>query len=469
VQQTASDIISMIRADLIPAFIAALLCAMGAGTLLLGELGARNARRAYRYSGLFALMYGTRLLLDTTSVAVLSGHPPLLDSVRSSLEYLVPIPAALLFQTFSGGRWRFIHWITIGALVACAAVAIPYEVLTSSPYAMKGVIDVLVVALLAVFTLDVLTPGAASGDWRLVRVGALVFTAFVMNEHFHVIRDPWGLSREPTGFLFLMLTIVITTVQIGTRAQRRLVSVDSELATARAIQMAALPRANPNLTALDIATVYTPASDVAGDFYDFLELENGGLRVFIADVSGHGVPAALVASMLKIALATQRENATSPARVLASLNTLFCGRLERQFITASCVHIDPSASTIVVASAGHPPPLLRDGTLGTAEELIAAGVVLGRFRSAQYEEVSRSFAPGDALVLYTDGVSETANRSGEIWGDERLLATVAAQGAESSERLAAAIVRDVAEWRGVAGPPDDDVTLVVVRSVGAPG
>jgi serine phosphatase RsbU (regulator of sigma subunit) len=257
-----------------------------------------------------------------------------------------------------------------------------------------------------------------------------------------------------------MLTIVITTMREGTRAQQRLVAVGSELATARKIQMAALPRTNPDLAGLEVAAVYTPASDVAGDFYDFLELENGCLGVFIADVSGHGVPAALVASMLKIALATQSEKASSPARILLALNALFCGRLERQFITAAYVHIDPVAGTLVAASAGHPPPILRHD--GTSEEIIANGVVLGRFRGVHYEEVTRSFTPGDTLVLYTDGVTETVNRSGEMWGDERLRMTIASHDS-SAEALAGTIVGDVASWRGVAGAPEDDVTMIVVR------
>jgi sigma-B regulation protein RsbU (phosphoserine phosphatase) len=331
---------------------------MGVSMLLLALLSARNARSSFVYTSLFAISYGIRLGINTSTFCLLSGHPRALDYVRSALEYLVPIPAALLFGGFSEHRWRLGHRIITGALIACAALSIPYEIATHAPFAMKPIIDGLVIVLLIVFLPDLLRPGSKDSNWRLVRIGALVFTVFVMNEHFHFVRDPYGLTREPVGFLFLMLTIIITTMQRGTRAQQRLVAVDIELATARAIQLAALPRKNPDLPGLDVAAVYTPASDVAGDFYDFLDLDHGRLGIFIADVSGHGVPAALVASMLKIALATQMENAASPARILAALNTLFCGRLERQFITAAYVYLDPAANMLVIASAGHPPPIL---------------------------------------------------------------------------------------------------------------
>ena len=163
--------------------------------------------------------------------------------------------------------------------------------------------------------------------------------------------------------------------------------------------------------------------------------------------------------MLKIALATQTENAASPARILANLNTLFFGRLERQFVTAAYVYIDPIAGIFTTASAGHPPPILRHSE--TCEEIIAPGVVLGRFRDARYEQVSRPFVPGDTLVLYTDGVTETANRVGEQWGDERLRKFI---GSESSSTLATEILAEVRAWRGVSGPPEDDVTMIVVQA-----
>jgi len=458
---TAADVIATFRGDMIAGAIAVVLITMGAALLLLAALSTRNARRSFVYTGLFAIAYGTRLAVNTASFTSLYGHPRALDYIRSAFEYLVPIPAALLFETFSGSRRRLVHRIIIAALVVCAAVAIPYELAIHSPFALKPVIDTLVIVLIAVLALDLLSAGPDARNWRLVRVGALVFTAFVLNEHFRVVSDPYGFTREPTGFLFLMLTIAITTMREATNAQQRLVAVDSELATARAIQLAALPRKNPELPGLDVAAIYTPASDVAGDFYDFLELDHGRLGIFIADVSGHGVPAALVASMLKIALATQSENASSPARILAALNALFCGRLERQFITAAYVHIDPAADMLTVASAGHPPPILRHSE--TTEEIVASGVVLGRFRDARYEEVTRPFAAGDTLVLYTDGVTETANKSADIWGDGRLLATVATQGNNSANALAAKIIAEVTSWRGISGPPEDDVTMVVVR------
>src|SRR3954470_12405083 len=355
-QHTAAEVIAVFHRDMAAGVIAVVLVTMGIGMLLLGALTAGKSRRSFVFTGLFSISYGTRLAFNTSAFTMLYGHPRWLDYLRADFEYLVPIPAALLFETFSGSRRRIVHRIITAALVACAVVAIPYELATHSPFALKPVIDALVIVLIAVLAIDLLSASPEAANWSLVRMGALVFTAFVLNEHFRFIGDRYGITREPTGFLILMLTIIITTMRHATHSQQRLAAVDVELATARKIQFAALPRKNPELPGLEVAAVYTPASDVAGDFYDFLELDRGCLGIFIADVSGHGVPAALVASMLKIALATQSENASSPARILANLNTLFFGRLERQFITAAYVHIDPIAGILTTASAGHPPP-----------------------------------------------------------------------------------------------------------------
>jgi sigma-B regulation protein RsbU (phosphoserine phosphatase) len=463
-QHTAAEVIAVFHRDVIAGVIAVVLITMGIGMLLLGLLTAGKSRRSFVFTGLFAIAYGTRLAFNTGAFTLLYGHPRWLDYLRSDFEYLVPIPAALLFETFSGNRRPKVHRIITAALVACAAVAIPFEIAIHSPFALKPAIDALVIVLVAVLAIDLLSAGPEAGSWRFVRIGALIFTAFVVNEHFHFVGDPYGLTREPTGFLFLMLTIIGTTMRRATQSQQRLAVVDTELATARLIQLAALPQKNPDLPGLEFAGIYIPASDVAGDFYDFIELDHGCAGIFIADVSGHGVPAALVASMLKIALATQAENASSPARILANLNALFFGRLERQFITAAYVYIDSIAGVLTTASAGHPPPILRHDK--TCEEIIAPGVVLGRFRDARYEERSRPFVAGDTLVLYTDGVTETANGAAEMWGDERLLATIAANSADSATELAMTIIAAVRHWRGVNGPPEDDVTMVVVGAHG---
>src|SRR5438270_1491484 len=178
VQHTAAEVIAVFHRDLIAGVIAIVLITMGLAMLLLGALSAGRSRRPFVYTGLFAIAYGTRLAFNTGAFTLLYGHPRWLDYLRSDFEYLVPIPAGLLFETFSGNRRPMVHRIMIAALVACAAVAIPFEIAIHSPYALKPVIDSLVIVLVAVLAVDLLS-GSDSSNWRFVCIGALVFAAFI--------------------------------------------------------------------------------------------------------------------------------------------------------------------------------------------------------------------------------------------------------------------------------------------------
>ena len=121
-----------------------------------------------------------------------------------------------------------------------------------------------------------------------------------------------------------------------------------------------LPEKNLSVAGLTAASRYIPASSVAGDFYDFLQKDDG-LGVLIADVSGHGVPAALSASMVKVAIRAQRDWADDPARVLSGLNSILCGNLQGQFVTAGYLYLDPRRGALTYAGAGHPPLLAWRG------------------------------------------------------------------------------------------------------------
>ena len=159
--------------------------------------------------------------------------------------------------------------------------------------------------------------------------------------------------------------------------------------------------------------------------------------------------------MLKVALAGHVEHAREPARLLHELNAFFCGKLERQFITATYTVIDAGNGKVTVGSAGHPPPILvrRDRSI---EELAADGALMGRFPTAQFSERSTAIGDGDALVLYTDGIPEALNATGEMWGDARFHDSLA-NGASAQQILEA-----VKSWSPILR---DDITLVVAKCV----
>ena len=141
---------------------------------------------------------------------------------------------------------------------------------------------------------------------------------------------------------------------------RQLIAINIELEMARQIQLSILPRETPKLNGLDIFARYIPMTSVAGDFYDFIIVDDKHVGILIADVSGHGLPSALIASMLQVALSAQAPHASDPVQVLVGLNKALCGKFEHNFVTAAYVYVDLEKKVITYAGAGHPPVLFGE-------------------------------------------------------------------------------------------------------------
>ena len=444
---TAEQVIALFRDGAAAAAIGVALITIALTLLAFALIGRVFANAALLAAATFAALYGVRLIVNAQFTPLLV-HGGWLPYVSSALEYIVPIPAALLVQLSFSQRLKRLNQAVSLVTIAIAVFAIPYEIALHRPFALNALINTFVVLLMPVFLLNLIAGTGENGaDWRVVRWGSAIFVLFVLNEHFGYR------GTEPIGFVIFVGSFILMLIRRAVRSQVRLGSVESELATARKIQMSIIPRTPPHVNGIEIATIYTPAAEVAGDFYDFLVVDDDNVGVLVADVSGHGVPAALVASMLKIALATNSSFAASPATLLANLHALFRGKLERQHITAVYAYISSDGS-VLVASAGHPRPLVRRAS-GTVEELSTRGSVLARFAAFETSDVSVTLAPGDSLLIYTDGVTEALSPPGEMWGDERLRDAFSSDG--NVETLADA----VATWS--SGGLTDDVTVVSIR------
>jgi len=176
----------------------------------------------------------------------------------------------------------------------------------------------------------------------------------------------------------------------------------------------------------------------------------------IADVSGHGVPAALIASMVKLAASAQRANANNPAELLSGMNAALFGNTQHQFVTAAYAHLDSEAGELRYSAAGHPPMLLVRG--GEVIEVKENGLMLAAFSSPAYLNAVCALEPGDRLLLYTDGIVEAANAEQEEFGQERLQALlrkcVGLPHTETADRIMSA----VQQW---AVSQEDDLTVLV--------
>ena len=248
---------------------------------------------------------------------------------------------------------------------------------------------------------------------------------------------------------------------------QQLLTIQKELETARQIQLSILPSEIPNIEGLDIAARYLPMTSVAGDFYDFIVVDEKHIGILVADVSGHGMPAALIASMLKIALSTQEAHAADPAQVLLGLNQALCGKFQHHFVTAAYLFIDMENRTLTYAGAGHPPLLLWGGPEGlrSVEE---NGLFLGKFSFATYSSVVLPLKAGDRLLLYTDGIPETANPAGVEFGADRFKQFLETEQSTSADHFADRLLEELSRWsaRDSAEDLDDDMTIVAIQIKG---
>lgn len=238
--------------------------------------------------------------------------------------------------------------------------------------------------------------------------------------------------------------------------------LEEELAVARSIQQRLLPGRVPQFDGYDIAAVNQPSSQVSGDYYDFVELD-GSCGMVIADVSGKGLPASLLASNLQAsirALATRRER---PGMILEAVNTsLYESTDPEHFATAFLAALEPSGR-LVYSNAGHNLPLLRRAD-GRVEWLEAGATPLGAFPGMAYAEGEVDLEPGDVLVLYTDGITEAEDAVGEFFGEEGLQKTIEGCHGGTANEIVSCIRQAVSRF--ARGAQADDMTLIVVRRGG---
>src|SRR5262249_1057804 len=244
--------------------------------------------------------------------------------------------------------------------------------------------------------------------------------------------------------------------------EQRLLAIDKELEIARTIQSSILPKSIPEQAGLEIAARYVPMSAVAGDFYDFLPVDEHRLGVFVADVTGHGVPAALIASMLKVALAGQAPHAHDPALVLGGLNRALCGKFEDHFVTAAYVFVDLEKGILRYAAAGHPPQLLF--SKNSVVELAEGGLMLGLFPEADYSFTEMSVASGSRCLLFTDGLVESPGPQQEEFGKERCKQYLESNSNLSAANFVVRLLDSVSAFSGRASgsSQSDDITILVL-------
>ncbi len=373
-----------------------------------------------------------------------------------SLFLVDPATGALRAARSRGG-------IREGDLIAAShpvhAVALRLE----EPVRSKGFITVgapgvereAVAAFIDLFGIAMVVPLRGSGEADDEMIGLLLFGDKESGRRY---------SAEEVTLLSVLanqISAALNNAQMHEETvEKRL--MDEELATARRIQTSLLPASAPQICGYEVAALSVPSREVGGDYYDFITVEDGSLLIAIGDVSGKGVPAALLMSMLHAGVRAQADGRRGVPGIVSRVNTLmFESTSPERFATFFLGALHPRSGRFVYTNAGHNYPVVLRAN-GDVESLSTGGLLLGVLGDATYEEDTTTIAPGDVLLFYTDGLSEATDHTGRQFGEERVFDVLREARDESASGIREAFVRAVRDYtRGVSD--QDDLTLIVVK------
>ena len=389
-----------------------------------------------------------------------------------------------LTRSLHEGRFLFawcLGWAAVGGVVAVAIdLFSPDTVL--GPALRLSVLFAEVVGLTALVSARLIFPLFARLPYFLflmlqivTLIGATVFGSITV-----VLIDPLFSFAElrTVGLLVLVNAAIAVIVGIALytydtmRRQiersyttlREKEALDRELRIAKDVQQELLPGSAPSLCGIEMAGVCRPAIDVGGDYYDFIVLGERQVGLAIGDVSGKGIPAALLMAGLHASVRSLSVPGIGPSNLNSRLNQiLYRSSSAARYVTFFVGFFDADDGSFRYSNAGHHSPLLVGNGAATRLDP-CGGLPIGMFEDSEYEEGSRRLVPGQLLAMFTDGVVEAPGRDGEEFGEDRLVEVLIDQGDAPLPKIVDAVLDELREWIGEGAPAHDDVTLVLARA-----
>jgi sigma-B regulation protein RsbU (phosphoserine phosphatase) len=466
------EVVSLVRGELTEII-------SGTFFLLLGLIAFSTAAirrwagvRILIWLGLWSGMFGVNELVRSQAIA--AALPPSLRSaiplLIALIAYLMVVVGTLSFLELSLGKLRT---VLLGLIAADLVVAVAgiYRFFAS------GVDDAFVLHnnLLAVITVTIVVAVAATpklsqqymvvSGHRVLTLGTIVFAAQALYANLANVmhwNNPAFVSS--LGFAVLLGSFGYTAITMIVSNESRLLAIDKELEIARQLQFSILPGSAPEIPGLRISAAYEPMTAVAGDFYEFIKIDDQHIGFLVADVSGHGVPAALIASMIKVAAQSVSNCASDPGEVLRRLGSILSSHLCGQLVSAAYLWIDTASGTARYSAAGHPPLLHWRATDATLARIESNGLLFGVMPGCSYPVSDIPLTDGDRFLLYTDGVTEPENAAGEPFGDHKLEQIVRDNQSQNAAELSARLLAEVREWQS-ALLAQDDITLIAIDVV----
>jgi sigma-B regulation protein RsbU (phosphoserine phosphatase) len=470
VTMTASEL----RWDLLNVGVGVLLLVIGLAAISLFFFRFKSRDRSLVYFGLFTILYALRLLGNRLIIESVFDVPRVFwDYMNWAISCTIVLPFGLFLHELVIDQMKIVFRLILGVQAICAIVEIVAAVFGATLPRLNAANNIVTLVTLVASLISVVVihytmrpPQSIHREVRVFIGGFLFWFLFILQANLSSLRLVNGLGPkfEFLGFLVFVCCLGYIVAHRTLSTEERLLALHQELEIARAIQSATLPRDVPKLSGLEIAARYMPMSAVAGDFYDFLVEDEKHVGIMIADVSGHGVPAALIASMLKVAFAGQSQFASDPVRVLTGLNRSLCGKFEEHYVTGAYVFFDLERKLLRYAGAGHPPIMLASRSANTVRRIEENGTILGLIPDAVYTATEIPLHPLDRCLLYTDGVFEAMSPSLEEYSKPRMEKFLAANAGLSTNAFANALLADVNRWSNdpQGRSQDDDITMVVL-------
>jgi len=449
---TAREVLSTFHQDEAFLFLGAAFTTVG---LVAGAFGLLRRRfdKLLFYFAIFSFFYGQRLWLMAHLLTLTLGPNEFFLRLRYVVSCLVPVPGLLFFQAsgFFGKRSRLLVATLIAGFAGLALATIVFGYYPREYNWINSTLAIVPFLWLA----PRLFQRKVDRDFAAVRPGLIIFALCLLRDNIlGVFEEPFRI--EPFAFAVLVGSLGYVAARRTLERDEELGGLRNELELAKRIQLSILPGAFPVSLAFAVAARYVPMTSVAGDFYDYLVANDEQAGLLVADVSGHGVPAALIASMVKMAASSQRALAAEPDRVLAGMNAALYGNTQDQFVTAAYVHLDARAGVLRYAAAGHPAMLLcRDGEV---TEIVENGLVLAVLPEAPYTCLELAMQAGDRLMLYTDGLLEARNADDEMFGEGRLKGMLKETAGVTPAQATDSILARVQDWSRVQ---EDDLTVLI--------
>jgi sigma-B regulation protein RsbU (phosphoserine phosphatase) len=442
---------------------------VGLAACSIAAIRRRSRVRIFVWLGIWSAMYGAEHLGHSLAFVAMSPRWLQISApyANTAMTYLVVVVGSLSFLELSLGKMRLLNQAGAFVGLVIAVAGIGFFALTGSNDKVMLYNNLLEACLLLVLMTVVAVPKLSRKyfdlpDRRVLATGMFVFTIEALyanlsrNLGFETPR-----ILDHLGFAILLLSFGYVALQLVFTNERRLLSVEKELAIAREIQGSILPSCVPDIDGLSISAAYRPMTAVAGDFYEFIPVDQKRVGILVADVSGHGVPAALIACMIKVAVQGVIACAHDPRAVLSGLNRILSGQLRGQFISAAYLWIDVENRKALYSAAGHP-PLLR-WRQGRLERIESNGLLFGvRQECEDYPVCEMPVTRGDRFLLYTDGVTEAENAHGDSFGDFRLEQVVRDGPWSSPSELSDHLLSEIRRWQPASMSQQDDITLIVI-------